>query len=560
MEKQAKVVFRNVGQFYFPQTRVECHYSLTPHHLWSRSDWIGLFQVGWSSVKEYYTYTWALGPEDYTGGTSVNCCALFHASYLPHPSTVEYQFVYVDEKGEVCTCSRPFTFCSPKPLEELETMKEEQGEEEQEDEEEELILVIPRAQLLQGRLEECLKEQDSLRKALEMAKDEKETERQRSEEVRQRWEQERQALHKEISELRENLRQNWEKLKWMEGRNKDVKYSQESLSSELSNLLAEKSSSQQRIKELEEDVRVLTNREEETTYELERMKDRGNKMSSQMKHEEERRKNLQGDYETALADVRRLQERLEASERIAESLRRELSELGVQQAHGHAELHQARLQVAQLTLQLSEEDLAHSEGRAKWAQEREAYKQTAETHKKKVQELSWEVQRQEDWLKEERMEREKLEVELARERDCNRVQLSDAKREVQELKANLRSAQQEQGQQQLEKQELHHYIGQLEQRLEAVSGSESSGTAGDASSEDGWPASRAVLSALVLSSHPDRCNSQTHCLQGRADGPMSHTQDETGTQREPRVAEGKPLILPELLDPVLSDLADSPLW
>lgn len=49
--------------------------------------------------------------------------------------------------------SRPFTFCAPKPLEELETLKEERDEEEEdgeeEREEEELLLVVPRAQLLQ---------------------------------------------------------------------------------------------------------------------------------------------------------------------------------------------------------------------------------------------------------------------------------------------------------------------------------------------------------------------------------------------------------------------------
>lgn len=44
-----------------------------------------------------------------------------------------------------------------------------------------------------------------------------------------------------------------------------------------------------------------------------------------------------------------------------------------------------------------------------------------QTEMKKVQEVSSEVQRKEDWLQEERMEREKLELELERERDCNRV-------------------------------------------------------------------------------------------------------------------------------------------
>lgn len=41
--------------------------------------------------------------------------------------------------------------------------------------------------------------------------------------------------------------------------------------------------------------------------------------------------------------------------------------------------------------------------------------------KKRLQELSCEVQRTEEWLQEERMEREQLEVELGSERDCHRV-------------------------------------------------------------------------------------------------------------------------------------------
>lgn len=82
--------------------------------------------------------------------------------------------------------------------------------------------------------------------------------------------------------------------------------------------------------------------------------------------------------EASLAKVRGLQERLEASEHIAESLRRELRELGARQGYTHTELHQARLQVAQLTLQLSEENLVLREERANCALEREAYKHAAE--------------------------------------------------------------------------------------------------------------------------------------------------------------------------------------
>uniref|UniRef100_A0A8C2WPC4 SKICH domain-containing protein n=1 Tax=Cyclopterus lumpus TaxID=8103 RepID=A0A8C2WPC4_CYCLU len=82
MDKPSTVVFRNVGQLYFPQTRVECHYSLTSDHRWSSGDWIGIFEMGCSSVKQYYTYTWAVVPNGYTEGTSINCYVLFQGKNL----------------------------------------------------------------------------------------------------------------------------------------------------------------------------------------------------------------------------------------------------------------------------------------------------------------------------------------------------------------------------------------------------------------------------------------------------------------------------------------------
>ena len=45
MEKPWRVEFRNVGSSYFPQSRVECHYSMSSEHTWASNDWIGLFKV-----------------------------------------------------------------------------------------------------------------------------------------------------------------------------------------------------------------------------------------------------------------------------------------------------------------------------------------------------------------------------------------------------------------------------------------------------------------------------------------------------------------------------------
>lgn len=150
--------------------------------------------------------------------------------------------------------------------------------------------------------------------------------------------------------------------------------------------------------------------------------------------------------EASAAELHSLQEQLEASDHVAEGLRNELRDLSTQRNHTHAELHQVRLQVAQFTLQLSDQDLALREERATWALEREAYKHAAEVKiqqdvvqgmcetyvepnlfsilflsifvqiaKKKVQDLSCELQRKEEWLQEERTERDNLEAELGRE-------------------------------------------------------------------------------------------------------------------------------------------------
>lgn len=76
--------------------------------------------------------------------------------------------------------------------------------------------------------------------------------------------------------------------------------------------------------------------------------------------------------------MRSLRERLNASERAAESLKSDLSAMIAQRDQGQAELHQARLQAAQLTLQLADSSLALREGRAQWVQERQNLQRISE--------------------------------------------------------------------------------------------------------------------------------------------------------------------------------------
>ncbi|XP_055043429.2 calcium-binding and coiled-coil domain-containing protein 1 isoform X2 [Misgurnus anguillicaudatus] len=473
MEKTCRVEFRNVGSYYFPQSRVDCHYTITQQHTWASNDWIGLFKVGWSSVKDYHTFVWAVAPSSYKEGTSVNCCVNFQASYLPGPNAQQYQFVYVDGKGDICSVSTPFTFSAPKPMEELVTLQEEgQGEEVGED----MLLVIPRAQLLQSRLQDCLKERAELLQALEAADQNMARERDKRERDRSFWEQSRKEMEQKISCLKEEVREYKEKVEEMKEKQKEVEDMGEALVEEKRALLAQKEANEQRIRELEEDIKVLTQRGLERETDLERMRERAKKAAVQKKEDEDEQKNLKAANEVALGELRSIQDRLNASERCVETVRGELRDMIAQRDTAHAELHQARLQAAQLTLQFADASLALREGRASWAQEKETLQKNTEMDKMRLDLLNDEIQQKEEMLQEARMERERAVVELGREKDCNRVQLSETRRELQELKASLRVAQKEKEQLQTEIQEVMEYSRQLERKLEVLSDSKWSET------------------------------------------------------------------------------------
>ncbi|XP_024149212.1 calcium-binding and coiled-coil domain-containing protein 1 isoform X2 [Oryzias melastigma] len=469
MDNTWQVEFRNVGSCYFPQSRVDCHFTLSSRHKWASSDWIGLFKVGWSSVKDYHTFVWALVPVDYQEGADVNCCVHFQASYLPKPSSQDYEFVYVDAQGEVCSRSPKFTFCAPKPLEDLVTLEEESyGGDEGTD----MLLVVPRAELLQSRLQECLQERAELLQLQETTTKQREKEKIEFQRAKEAWDRQRRGLEREISRLQEDLRQSREKIVGMERKLEEEQLLGQSLAQEKTTLMEARESSEMKIQDLEENIKTLTQRAVEREADLERIKERTKRANALKKEEESERMSLQvkleqteaelrslskefqglrnslaqrdtsvlqlqntittltqkltiaqrkeTENEASLKEMRSLRERLHMSERAAEGLKSDLSAMIGQRDHSQAELHQARLQAAQLTLQLADSSLAFREGKAQWAQERQSLQLAAEVDHERLEKLNSEMLRVEERLQEEKMERVKLEVELGREKDCNR--------------------------------------------------------------------------------------------------------------------------------------------
>ncbi|XP_068606099.1 calcium-binding and coiled-coil domain-containing protein 1 [Brachionichthys hirsutus] len=652
MEKTWTVEFRNVGCNYFPQSRVDCHYTLSSQNNWASNDWIGLFKEGWSSVKDYHTFVWALAPADYHQGVDVNCCVHFHASYLPKTGSQEYEFVYIDAKGEVRSRSSKFTFCTSRPLEDLVTLEEEPHGEEGGNG---MLVVVPRAELLQTRLQECLQERAELLQMQEAANRQRQKEKLEYKKAREAWDRRAKQLESDIARLQDDQKQSREKIKMMERKQKEEQALGELLAQEKSTLLEARAESKEHIQELEDDIKALTLRIVEKETELERMKERAKRAGAQRKDDEGDRKHLQtkleqterelrslskefqglrnslaqrdtsvlllqstitaltqkltaahrkeAEGEETLREMRSLRERLNASERAAEGLKSDLGATVTQRDHRQAELHQARLQAAQLTLQLADSSLTLREGRARWAQERQRLQRTAEKDHEHLETLDAEMQGMEDRLQEETTERVKLEVELGREKDCNRVQLCETRRELQELKASLRVAQKEKEQLLAEKQELVECVCQLEQNLGTVSGVKwssaplvSTGLSGNTSSdsEDESP------EALQAFRQPRPLGHYSLCEQGEPDSsllvtpPPSPREVERGTVVinqpaplcSPRQAgtdaqshssdseeesdslqcgrqsfeEEMALLLPENMDTVLSDLTDTSLW
>uniref|UniRef100_A0A671SVP0 Tax1-binding protein 1 homolog A-like n=1 Tax=Sinocyclocheilus anshuiensis TaxID=1608454 RepID=A0A671SVP0_9TELE len=121
----AHVIFQNVGKSFLPQAALECHYTLTPFITPHPKDWVGIFKVGWSSARDYYTFLWSSMPENYTEGSTVHRTIIFQGYYVPRSDGEFYQFCYVTHAGEIRGASTPFQFRPATPTgEELLTVED----------------------------------------------------------------------------------------------------------------------------------------------------------------------------------------------------------------------------------------------------------------------------------------------------------------------------------------------------------------------------------------------------------------------------------------------------
>ncbi|XP_053229963.1 calcium-binding and coiled-coil domain-containing protein 1 isoform X2 [Podarcis raffonei] len=506
VQSQPGVAFLNVTSSYVPHTKVECHYSLPPGMKPSARDWIGIFKVESSSVRDYYTFVWCTVPD---GGTSagalLHCNVQFQASYLPKPGPQQYQFRYVDRRGEVRGQSSPFQFSEPRPMDELVTLEEASDDGGGTD----MLLVVPKAALLETQLEESRQEQGALLQESCRLKDEV------------------QELRSRVAELEAVLGTLRDEHTKLAAQYKELSNSFAEVSEQRDTLSLQEAEHVARIRELEGDIQAMGEKMLQRETELDRMKDtvksllrEQEQIHNQLKEEnaekeqyqvklqasEEESRSLASDLQEAKTlhgekvsqtlglqeDISKLQQKLTAANRrtvqmesLCEQLRstqdilaasqqkvallgEELASVASIRDRTISDLHKSRLEAAEINIKLADMTLKWKEGKGQWWKEKATLLQSMEAEKDKILKLSAEVLRLEKSLQEERAQRQVLRLELAQERDSSLVQVSESRRELRELRAALQVAQKEKEQLQAEKQELLVYIRRLEERLEKV--------------------------------------------------------------------------------------------
>ncbi|XP_068505529.1 calcium-binding and coiled-coil domain-containing protein 2 isoform X2 [Syngnathus scovelli] len=114
----SQVAFKDVPQSYPLATSINCCYTLAAHFQPSPRDWVGIFKVGWSTIKDYHTFMWVESCGDSNQEQSSTRHAYFKEYYLPKDELDFYQFCYVNSSGQVCGASTPFCFKSQHPNDE----------------------------------------------------------------------------------------------------------------------------------------------------------------------------------------------------------------------------------------------------------------------------------------------------------------------------------------------------------------------------------------------------------------------------------------------------------
>uniref|UniRef100_A0A673V8V3 Tax1 binding protein 1 n=1 Tax=Suricata suricatta TaxID=37032 RepID=A0A673V8V3_SURSU len=244
----AHVIFQNVAKSYLPNAHLECHYTLTPYIHPHPKDWVGIFKVGWSTARDYYTFLWSPMPEHYVDGSTVNCVLAFQGYYLPNDDGEFYQFCYVTHKGEIRGASTPFQFRASSPVEELLTMEDEGNSD--------MLVVTTKAGLLELKIEKTMKEKEELLKLIAVL--EKDTTQ----------------LREQVGRMERELNHEKERCDQLQVEHKGLVEASQSLKMENEEIKKRYNDATSKALQLEEDIVSVTHKAIEKETELDSLKDK----------------------------------------------------------------------------------------------------------------------------------------------------------------------------------------------------------------------------------------------------------------------------------------------
>ncbi|XP_076592431.1 tax1-binding protein 1 homolog B [Chaetodon auriga] len=268
----AHVIFQNVGKSYLPHAALECHYTLTQFIKPHPKDWVGIFKVGWSTARDYYTFLWSPLPENHVEGTAVHRTVVFQGYYVPNDDGEFYQFCYVTHKGEIRGASTPFQFRANSPSEdELLTVEDECNSD--------ILVVTTKAGFLEQKVEEAQREKDELVKNMALLQQEKE-----------QLEAEKESLQKECEHEKETCVQ-------LRKENQDVQNSSQALQEEKEEVKRRLEEATARVIQLEEDLIGVTQKGLQKETELDSLKDRVKKLTAEKEALESHLKNEKDEKE-----------------------------------------------------------------------------------------------------------------------------------------------------------------------------------------------------------------------------------------------------------------------
>ncbi|XP_037746432.1 tax1-binding protein 1 isoform X2 [Chelonia mydas] len=331
----AHVIFQNVAKSYLPNVHLECHYTLTQYIQPHQKDWVGIFKVGWSTARDYYTFLWSPMPENYVEGSTVNCVLSFQGYYLPNDDGEFYQFCYVTHKGEIRGASTPFQFRTSSPVEELLTMEDEGNSD--------MLVVTTKAGLLEFKIEKTMREKEELLK------------------VATALEKETVQLRDQLGRLEEELNHEKQRCDQLQTEQKGNLQASETLKIENEELKKRYDETTSKVLQLEEDIMTVTQKAIAKETELDSLKDKLKKvvfekeqLECQLKTEKDEKELYKEDAGILKEQLRKAEDHIQASKQEAVLMSKELSDAVNVRDKTMADLHDARLENEKLKKQLAD--------------------------------------------------------------------------------------------------------------------------------------------------------------------------------------------------------------